>query len=377
VTFHRSWVLAAAAAVAAASCGGPQRQPPRQRLTVKQIVEKSKPAIVRIEADTPPSLVRPGQEPQKRLGTGFAIDPSGIIVTNVHVVGFSENVQVKFLDGTSHRVKRVLGYDLMSDLTLLALDLSSPMPALKLGNSELVEAGDPVVAIGNPLGLDYTVSDGLVSSVRVVCRTGEDLADCAEPDQVTMLQISAPISQGSSGGPVFNAYGEVIGVSTGIFDGGQNLNIAMPAKYLQPMLERPRSLTLGEFASELEAIAAALRPERDGLKVERHVPEHEMSVLDGCTGTQLHEIAAGITEAIEVGAPLYNAGNHEACYRIYEGTSMKFETHAACNGVRTAFRDGLDRARTMTSYTEKAWALRDTFDGLLKVMERKARSGAP
>lgn len=333
----RSWILAAVA-IAVASCGGAQKKP-----SVKQIVERSKPAIVRVEAEG-------------RYGTGFAIDPSGIIATNLHVVAGMDAIQVKMFDGRSLPVKRVLGYDLDRDLALLALDLRQPMPYLSIGDSTVVEAGDPVIVIGNPLGvLEYTVSDGLISSVRVV----------PEVD-LTVLQISAPISSGSSGGPLFNSAGEVIGVATAILTEGQNLNFAIPSQYLQPLLSKGKHLTLAQFAEE-----TTFGPPT--AKIERKVPVHDADVLAGCSDTDIKDVAQGIAGAIEIGAPLYNKGDHESCYKIYEMTSQRFEKGAACPGVREAFKNGLERAAAMETWTEKAWALRDTFDGLLDVI---LRSGA-
>jgi hypothetical protein len=332
-------VLAAAVVVALVSCGGAQKTP-----SVKQIVERSKPAIVRIEA--------PG-----RLGTGFAIDPSGIIVTNLHVVAGMDAIRVRTFDGQSFDVKRVLGYDVERDLALLALDLQQPMPYLRIGDSTKVEAGDPVIAIGNPVGLDYTVSDGLISSVREAT------------EQFTVLQISAPISQGSSGGPLFNPVGEVIGVAFAIFTEGQNLNFAVPSQYLQPLLSRGKQLSLDDFAKETDFSTAA--------KVERMVPVHDLAVLEGCTDGDLLDITKGIASAIEIGAPLYNSGDHESCYKIYEMTSQRYEKDAKCAGVRDAFKSGLERAGAMETYTEKAWALRDTFDGLLDVIGRHSAANRP
>lgn len=351
----RPWVVALALAVVASAlaCSGSGPRPPRQRMTVKEIVERSKPAIVRIEAD------------RERVGTGFIIRPDGVIATNLHVVAGASKISVRLLDGTTHDVARVLSVDADRDLTLLQIDAPRPVPYLELGDSDAVAAGDPVIAIGNPLGvLDYTVSDGLISSVRVLS------------EELTILQISAPISQGSSGGPLFNPYGEVIGVATAIFTGGQNLNFAVPSKYLRPMLAAPEVMTMPEFAA-----ATAFPDDRKGapeVKIERRVPVHDLAVLDGCSPSELAEVAKAITDAIELGAPLYNAGNHEACFRIYEGTSIKLEKDAKCAGVRDAFREGLRRAGDLESFTEKAWALRDTFDGMLDVLVRRARAaGVP
>lgn len=330
------------AALAITSCSGAQHRPPRSRLSVKQIAEQSKPAIVRIEAK-----VAGGEQ----LGTGFAVGSSGIIATNLHVVRGSDDIKVTMYDGNSFQVAQIVGVDPDRDLTLLALDLDAPMPTLTLGDSDLMTAGDPVVAIGNPIGLDYTVSDGLISSVRVV------------NEQLTLLQTSAPISHGSSGGPLFNPFGEVIGVAVAIFDGGQNLNLAVPSNYLAPLIQAPRPMSLADFA-------AATRLEPTGPAIVRQVPIHDVGILAGCGDPHLIDIAKAIASAIESGAPLYNEGNYEACFRIYEGTVDKYARDAECEGVRTAFSDGLARASTMESFNEKAWALRDTFDGMLDVILR-------
>ena len=110
----------------------------------------------------------------------------------------------------------------------------------------------------------------------------------------------------------------------------------------------------------------------------RKVPRHEMTIFEQCNDQQITEAVEAIGKAIELGAPLYNSGNHEACFRIYEGTSMRFERESGCKGVREAFGAGLLRASTLDSFTERAWALRDTFDGLLEVSVRYAkRSPSP
>jgi serine protease Do len=347
--------LAALAATAAiVACGGAPRPKESTKLTPKEIAERSKPGIVRVET---------GDE---RVGTGFVLEPGGLIATNLHVIAGASEIRVRLLDGTTAEVTHIAAIDGDRDLALIEIDPPSKLTVLALGDSDKVAAGDPVVAIGNPLGvLDYSVSDGLISSVRVLTK------------ELTVLQISAPISQGSSGGPLFNPYGEVIGVATAIFTGGQNLNFAVPANYLKPMLAGRGVISLDEFAAKTK-MAFERPPEAGpggsgGARVQRKIPYHEVAVLDGCDKAALGEVVAAISEAIDLGAPLYNQGNHEACYRIYEGTAMKLEREGACKGVREAFGNGLLRASTLDSFTEKAWALRDTFDGLLDVMVRKGR----
>jgi serine protease Do len=319
------------------------------RLTPKEIVDRSKAAIVRVEAGG------------DRVGTGFVIDREGAIATNLHVVVGASDIKVRTLDGTVLAVPRILAIDPDHDLAIIDVDPRQPLPVLALGDSDKVSAGDPVIAIGNPLGvLDYTVSDGLISSVRSV-----------SPD-LTLLQISAPISQGSSGGPLFNSFGEVIGVATAIFNEGQNLNFGVPSNYVRKLAQDRRPMTVAEFAELTKPRQPTI--ESGGKTIVRKVPRHDLTIFEGCTDKQVEEAVQSIGQAIESGAPLYNSGNHEACYRIYEGTSMRFERESGCKGVREAFGAGLLRSSTVDSFTEKAWALRDTFDGLLEVAIRHADS---
>ena len=108
------------------------------------------------------------------------------------------------------------------DIALLKIDAHG-LPFVKLGNSNRMEIGERVVAIGNPLGLQNTVSDGLVSAWR-------------EGDGLKLMQVSVPLSNGSSGGPLFNLAGEVVGVTTASLAGGQNLNFAVPVNYVKSLL---------------------------------------------------------------------------------------------------------------------------------------------
>lgn len=337
------WVIAAIAGV---GCGGRSHGSTEPRaLTPKQIVERSKPAIVRIETGA------------DRMGTGFVIDAAGVIATNLHVVVGASEIKVRTLDGTVLSAGGIVGLDPNHDLALIAVEPAKPMPTLTLGDSDRVAAGDPVLAIGNPLGvLDYTVSDGLIAAVREVA-----------PD-VKLLQISAPISQGSSGGPLFNGFGEVIGVSTAIFTEGQNLNFGVPSNYVRALAAARKPMTMAEFFE----LTRPKDPEitAGGVKITRKVPTHPLAIFDGCDDAAIGEAVRAVGEAIELGAPLYNQGNHEACFRIYEGASAKLERESTCRGIRDAFGAGLLRASTLDSATERAWALRDTFDGLIEVAWR-------
>jgi serine protease Do len=207
------------------------------------------------------------------------------------------------------------------------------------------------------------VSDGLISSVRQVS------------DDLTILQISAPISQGSSGGPLFNQYGEVIGVATFISGGGQNLNFGIPSNYLRPLLTRNDHITPQALAEAIQREYSAAQQQQRG-RPARQVPEHALTILDGCSRDAMDHAVEEITNAIRAGAPVYNQGNHEACFRIYEGAAIRLERELECPGVRDALGQGLLRASTLQDFTAKAWAMRDAFDGVLGVITRKVTPDA-
>lgn len=334
-------------------------------MTAKDIVQQSTDAIVRIEAGDAAT--------GDKVGTGFILDKSGLIATNLHVIAGSREITVKLHDGTPYKVMQIAGIDPGRDLAVVQIKPIKPLPTVRLGDSDQMSAGDPVTAIGNPLGVfDYSVSSGLISQVRPVCTASE--AKCP-PGGLTLLQISAPISQGSSGGPLFNQFGEVVGVTTLIVAQGQSINFAVPGNYLKPLMAQPTAISMDKFAADTRSedeLSEDPSATGGGVgKIVRKVPDHPIKVLEGCSDTQLSEVIEAISSAIDIGAPLYNRGDIEACYRIYEGTSAKLERDPPCPGVGKAFGEGLLRASTLASWKEKAWALRDTFDGLIDVAMRR------
>jgi len=341
------------------SCATTGTNAPPTRLTAKDIVQRSSPAIVRIEA---------GGE---KVGTGFIIDKAGIVATNLHVVAGESAIKVRLLDGTQYQVMQIAGVDVGRDLALLRIRAGKELPVLKLGDSDAMSAGDQIVAIGNPLGVfDYSVTSGLISQVRPICPKEEVAAEHCN-QELTVLQISAAISPGSSGGPLFNQFGEVVGVTTAIITAGQNINLAVPGNYLKQLFTQHATISPDQFAKDTKSRDEQSTAEPDdGIRIVRRVPVHEITVFDGCRLDEIGDVVHQIGEAIENGAPLYNEGKHEACYRIYEGTAVKFEHDAACAGVRAAFGDGLLRAAGLKTYKEKAWAMRDTFDGLIDAARR-------
>jgi serine protease Do len=354
-------IVAGVGTIASGACGGGGNSAgttpdgPRRALRPTEIVQRSKPAIVRIE-------VRAAQA--EGMGTGFVLSADGRVATNLHVIGGATEIDVVLLDGTRLPVKEIAATDPARDLAVLSVTPARPLATVPLGNSDEIQAGDPVVAISNPLGvLDYTVSDGLISSVRQV--SGE----------LTILQISAPISQGSSGGPLFNQYGEVIGVATFISGAGQNLNFGIPSNYLRPLLARNDHITPQALAEAIQREYEAAQ-QQQARRPERQVPRHELAIVEGCSQDALDHATSEITNAIRAGAPVYNQGNHEACFRIYEGAAVRLERELECPGLRDALGQGLLRASTLPDFTAKAWAMRDAFDGVLDVITRKGPRGA-
>ena len=335
--------------VIAAGCGVTKDPQPPTRMSPREIIDSSSPAIVRIEAG------------EAKVGTGFILDESGLIATNLHVIEGESNVRVKlYKDPTDYPATVVAAVDKSHDLALIRIKPKKPLQKVRLGDSSTMSAGDRIYAIGNPLGVfDYSITDGLISQVRPL-----------SPD-LTILQISAAISQGSSGGPLFNQFGEVIGVTTAIITQGQAINLAVPANYLRPLMQNPIAMSLDEFARVTKESGDS-QPD-DGVTITRKIPDHPITIWNGCNEKEMEDVLRSIGDAIAIGAPLYNRNTqegYEACFRVYEGTSLKYEKDAPCKGVRTAFGDGLLRAQSLGSFKEKAWAMRDTFDGLIDVARR-------
>lgn len=156
------------------------------------------------------------------LGSGFFVREN-VIASNFHVVEGASRGYAKLIgEKTKYDITGLVGVDTMHDLVLLNVT-DAMSPSLPLADSRQAAVGDEVFAVGNPQGLEGTFSQGIVSSIRSV-------------ESETLLQITAPISPGSSGGPVLNSEGKVIGIAVATFNGGQNLNFAIPANYLASLL---------------------------------------------------------------------------------------------------------------------------------------------
>src|SRR5450631_284999 len=157
-------------------------------------------------------------------GSGFLISKDGQVVTNYHVIKSGSSAIIKLPDGAFFVVDGVLASNKHRDIAIVKAH-GVDFGTLTLGDSDRLQVGEEVVAIGNPLSLESTVSNGIVSGIRIV-----------EDEGGKFLQITAPISPGSSGGPMFNMTGEVVGITTSHIKGGENLNFAIPINDVKPML---------------------------------------------------------------------------------------------------------------------------------------------
>ncbi|HEV3242586.1 MAG TPA: Do family serine endopeptidase [Methyloceanibacter sp.] len=157
------------------------------------------------------------------LGSGFVIDPSGLIVTNNHVIEGADEIIINFTDGSKLKVTKILGHDPKTDLALLKVEPKQPLKAASFGDSSKMRVGDWVMAIGNPFGLGGTVTVGIISATK------RDINSGPYDD---FLQTDAAINRGNSGGPLFNMDGQVIGVNTAIISptgGSIGIGFAVPS----------------------------------------------------------------------------------------------------------------------------------------------------
>ena len=171
------------------------------------------------------------------LGSGFIVSDDGIIVTNFHVVASAEGVDVKLKNGKSYPVTGIVDYDPIRDICVLKIDARN-LNVMPLGSSDNLIQGQRVLVIGAPMGLEYSVSDGLFSGMRD--SFGQEV-----------IQFTAPISPGNSGGPLLNMQGKVIGITTFTNVGGQNLNFAVPINEAKKYILSYPKMSFREFVAGL------------------------------------------------------------------------------------------------------------------------------
>ncbi|ATB26746.1 trypsin-like peptidase domain-containing protein [Melittangium boletus] len=213
-------------------------------------------------SEDPWSGRRREQPIRQGTGSGFIIDPKGLVLTNNHVVEGAVAIRVRLDDGRSFSAE-IVGRDPLTDVALIQLKKADKLPTVKLGDSDAMRVGDWVVAIGNPFGLASSVSSGILSARARNIHAGP---------YDDFLQTDAAINPGNSGGPLFNLKGEVVGINTAIVGGGTGIGFSVPSnlvKALLPQLEKDGAVTrawLGIGIQDLNAeLAQALKlPVNDG-----------------------------------------------------------------------------------------------------------------
>ena len=235
----------------------PVAQPASAWPSFSEIVERVNPAVVHIavteaagEAHSPLGQ-GPGSNPRRGEGSGFLYDPSGLIVTNHHVVAGSSRIRVRLADKRDLPA-RLVGVDANTDLALLKVE-GGDLPSIPLGNSNKLRVGDWVCAIGNPYRFDHSVTVGVVSS------KGRKIWDASFD---SYIQTDAAINPGNSGGPLLNAAGEVVGINSAMMAQGQGIGFAIPVNVARDVLEQLQSrgrVARGYLGIQLQEMEPALQ----------------------------------------------------------------------------------------------------------------------
>ncbi len=197
----------------------------RADLSTGQIYNAASPSVALIE-------VFDDEGHKRGLGSGFLASNGGAILTNYHVIRGAYSAVAKFQSGGSASVLGVVGYDRHHDVALVTI-ASAIAPPLRLGDARHLKVGDKLIAIGSPKGLQNTVSEGIVSAIRG-----------------GLIQMTTPISSGSSGGPVIDAQGNVVGIAMSLVRDAENLNFAVPIEWAKTYIGASPSKSLAELAHE-------------------------------------------------------------------------------------------------------------------------------
>lgn len=243
-------------------------------LSFAPLAKRADPAVATVKARSVQQGASGRRRFQEGLGTAFVYDPKGFMLTNNHVIEEATNILVGFVDGRELQAT-VVGHDKQTDIAVLKVEQEN-LPALPLGDSDRIEVGDWVVAIGNPFGLAHTVSAGILSAKG---RTNEDVAKeeggrrrgLDPTGYYNFLQTDASINPGNSGGPLLDVQGQVIGINAAIRADANSIGFAIPinmVKQLLPMLLRDGKISRSAIGVSVGALNAveATRLKRPNLK---------------------------------------------------------------------------------------------------------------
>jgi S1-C subfamily serine protease len=244
---------------------------------VIDVVERVGPAVVRIDVKAKDGRAVGG------TGSGVIVAPDGLVLTNSHVVGGAARVAVATVDGRSFTA-RVVGDDPDTDLALVRIDAPVTLPAAALGNSKLLKRGQLVIAIGNPLGFESTVTTGVVSALgrSLRARSGRLIDD--------VIQTDAALNPGNSGGPLVSSHGEVVGINTAVILGAQGICFAVAAN--------TASFVLGELVRHARVRRAYIGIAAQQIAIPRRLRH----------AAELSQESAVLAASVETGSPAERAG---------------------------------------------------------------------
>jgi S1-C subfamily serine protease len=244
---------------------------------VIDVVDRVGPAVVRLD------VTANGERRHGGTGSGVIVAPDGLVLTNSHVVGETARVSVTTVDGRS-LTARVVGDDPDTDLALVRVDAPVTLPAAGLGNSKLLKRGQLVIAIGNPLGFESTVTTGVVSALgrSLRARSGRLIDD--------VIQTDAALNPGNSGGPLVSSHGEVVGINTAVIMGAQGICFAVAAN--------TASFVLGELVRH-----GRVRRAHIGIAAQQFTLSRRRRHAAGLT-----QESAVMVASIEPGSPAERAG---------------------------------------------------------------------
>ncbi|HYS18693.1 MAG TPA: trypsin-like peptidase domain-containing protein [Candidatus Binatia bacterium] len=306
------------------------------------LFERVSPSVVSIQV-TKINKVKPQRRFETVVGSGVVIERDGQVLTNAHVVDGAASLSVT-LDSGTRTPARVLGMDTVTDLALLRIEASSALPVARLGDSSALHVGDEVVAIGNPMGLEQTMTRGIVSGLNRI------LPGLAEQP---MIQTDAPINPGNSGGPLVDRCGAVVGINTFISEEANSIGFALPINAAKAILRDLRETGrvvrpwLGLQGREVDAqVTSLLRlPLAPGYLVEI---VHDGSPADraGVRGGNLSVVVQG--EEYLVGGDILTAIEGTSV-RTHQDYLAKVKTLRPGQRARlTILRDGQRRELSLT-----------------------------
>jgi serine protease Do len=234
---------------------------------VTALTTQVKPALVTVR-----QMGRDGG--QRGTGSGFVVAKEGLVVTNLHVIGEGQPIEVEFADGAKRKVVEILASDRHYDLAVLKLEPGKELTALSLGDSDGIRQGDLILGFGAPQGLAFSVVPGAISAIR---KLEPGFAGEGETPEFPMLQLAMPIEQGNSGGPVVNLKGEVLGIVTLRHRVTDNLGFAVPSNDLKALLAKPNPVPMTRWSTigtldprQWTAVMGADWTQRGGVITGRH-----------------------------------------------------------------------------------------------------------